>query len=62
MQSDPKKKIQCADDVIAALGKIVNNEELEKNSLESDLIYNEYVVYDTAQICMKYLVKVSFEF
>jgi len=62
MQSDPKKKLQCSDDVIACLGKIINNEELEKNSLESDLIYNEYVVYDNSQVCMKYLVKVSFEF
>lgn len=62
MQPDPKKKIQCSDNVTASLGNVINNEDLEKNNLESDLIYNEYVVYDTAQVYMKYLVKISFEF
>ena len=62
MQPDPKKKIQCADNSIASLGNIINNEELEKNHLESDLIYNEYVVYDVAQVHLKYVIKISFEF
>lgn len=62
MQSDPKKKIQGNDNVFANLGGIINNEELENNRLESELIYNEFVVYDVGQVWIKYLVKVSFEF
>lgn len=62
MHPDPKRKIQGADNVISNLGSIINNEELENNRMESDLIYNEYIVYDVAQVWMKYLVKISFEF
>ena len=28
----------------------------------SSLLYNEYIVYDTAQIRQKYLIQVTFEF
>ncbi len=30
--------------------------------VKSDLLYNEYIVYDTAQIKQKYLVWVDFKF
>ena len=29
---------------------------------DSSLLYNEYIVYDTAQIKMKYLIKTKFVF
>lgn len=44
------------------IGDVINNDYLSSNGLESDLIYNEHVVYDTAQINLRYLVKVKFEF
>jgi len=36
------------------------NEEVEAKG--TDLQYNEYVVYDTSQVLMKYLLQVSFEY
>lgn len=35
---------------------------VEDLSIESSLLYNEYIVYDTAQIRAKYLFKVNFNF
>jgi len=37
-------------------------EGVENDSLESSLLYNEYIVYDTAQVNMKYLVKLKFDY
>lgn len=40
------------------LGPIVADPKRKK----SDLLYNEYIVYDEAQSVMRYLVRVRFEF
>lgn len=34
----------------------------EPTNVEGPLLYNEYIVYDTRQIRMKYLLKVRFDF
>lgn len=39
-------------------GKVIEAEKTEKCSLN----YNEYIVYDTSQIKMRYLVKIEFLF
>jgi poly [ADP-ribose] polymerase len=44
--------------VTVPLGKIVDNLKLN----ESELLYNEFIVYNTEQIRMKYLIKVKFHF
>ena len=41
-------------------GRPVVNEEVEAAGTE--LQYNEYVVYDTSQVLMKYLLQVRFDY
>ncbi|CAK63275.1 unnamed protein product (macronuclear) [Paramecium tetraurelia] len=43
-------------------GKVIPNEELKIHNIESSLIYNEYVVYDVAQVQIHYLIKLKFIF
>lgn len=31
-------------------GRVIPNEELKINNIESSLIYNEFIVYDVAQV------------
>lgn len=52
MLEDGRTKVQC--------GRPLVNEEVEAKG--TDLQYNEYVVYDTSQVLMKYLLQVSFEY
>ena len=44
--------------VLANCGPLVPNKE----ALESALLYDEFVVYDEAQVKAKYLVLVDFDF
>lgn len=62
MQTNPEKKIVDDEGVSINLGEVINNEELNRNGMESDLIYNEYVVYDVSQVNIKYLINVKFNF
>lgn len=45
------------DGVIIPIGKPV-----EDTKIASDLLYNEYIVYDAAQVNIKYLFKMKFNF
>ncbi|KAL4429670.1 hypothetical protein ABPG74_017079 [Tetrahymena malaccensis] len=42
-------------------GKVVESDE-NGDGQPKDLAYNEYIVYDTSQVKMKYLIRVNFEF
>lgn len=46
------------DDVLVPYGKCVKSEAVKK----SELLYNEFIVYDTAQVKLKYLLQVEFSF
>lgn len=50
---DPKSTVITSDGIKVPIGK------LKQNDIRS-LIYNEYIVYNEAQIKMKYLVHVYF--
>ena len=41
-------------------GQPTRNEQVEEQG--SDLKYNEYVVYDTSQVRLRYVLKVKFHF
>lgn len=43
-------------------GEVIPNEELKIRGVDSQLTYNEFVVYDVAQVRIKYLIKVKFIF
>lgn len=53
---DPKETIKLQDGIQVPLGKPVDS------GVKSDLLYNEFIVYDTAQINIKYLLKVKFNY
>ncbi|XP_076264902.1 poly-(ADP-ribose) polymerase [Rhynchophorus ferrugineus] len=50
--------VKTIDGAEVPLGKGVANPGTEKNSL----LYNEYIVYDVAQVQIKYLLKVNFKY
>lgn len=54
---DPSMAQTTADGVVIPLGKPMT----DKN-VKSELLYNEYIVYDVAQVNIKYLLKMKFEF
>lgn len=54
---DPKHSITLEDGVEVPLGKGVSS-EVGRTSL----LYNEYIVYDVAQINVKYLLKLDFKY
>ena len=54
---DPAHNVQLDNGVVVPLGK-----EKKDSIPGSSLLYNEFIVYNTAQIKMKYLVKMKFNF
>lgn len=54
---DPKDAHDL-DDVVVPYGKPVLNPDVSK----TDLLYNEYIVYNTNQVMFKYLLKVRFNY
>ncbi len=54
---NPNEYYTDSNGVIIPLGK-----STESNFKKSSLLYNEYIVYDTNQINMKYLFRMEFEF
>lgn len=42
--------------------KVPIGKPIEDSKIVSDLLYNEYIVYDTAQVNIKYLFKLKFNF
>ncbi|XP_034248574.1 poly [ADP-ribose] polymerase [Thrips palmi] len=56
-EPDPAESVKTKDGVEIPLGKGVT--DLEK---DSTLLYNEYIVYDTAQVKFQYLFKMKFKY
>ncbi|CAL8090327.1 unnamed protein product [Calicophoron daubneyi] len=54
---DPSTYYTNAEGVVYPIGKPVPS-----NTTDTSLIYNEYIVYDVAQVKQKYLVRVKFHF
>lgn len=54
---DPRETHVTEDGVEIPLGRGVYSRKSKTN-----LLYNEYIVYDTSQVQMKYLINVEFEF
>lgn len=54
---DPSNKVLTPDGVEIPLGPAAKGKQGA-----SSLLYNEYIVYDTAQVSMKYLMKVKFDY
>lgn len=54
---DPKQSKVLSDGVIVPIGK-----PIEKPGEQSSLLYNEYIVYDVAQIRMRYVLHVNFKY
>lgn len=56
-EPNPKEFKVLPDDVIVPMGKPV-----EKQGNRGSLLYNEYIVYDVAQIRMRYVLQVKFNY
>lgn len=54
---DPNEVHTQGDGVIVPIGRPV-----EDTKMSSDLLYNEYIVYDVAQVNIKYLFKMKFNY
>jgi poly [ADP-ribose] polymerase 1 len=54
---DPQMQKKAKSGLIYPLGKLTTDVEVE-----SSLLYNEFIVYDPAQINVKYLLKMKFDF
>jgi poly [ADP-ribose] polymerase len=54
---DPAVKAQIDDGVVVPYGTPVSS-----SVKHSDLLYNEFIVYNVAQVKIRYLVKVKFNF
>lgn len=50
---DPSEAVEREDGVIVPMGSLVTDE------LKSDLLYNEYIVYNILQVNCQYLVKIK---
>ena len=50
------------DDVVVDDVKIPVGKGISSNTNNSSLLYNEYIVYDVAQVNVKYLVKTTFKY
>ncbi len=61
-EPDPKE-FTTLDGAKVPYGKGIKAEKFENDkSLRSDLLYNEYIVYDVAQVKSKYLLRVKFNY
>lgn len=54
---NPAEEVRLEDGTIVPLGKGVDS-----NVAGTSLLYNEYIVYDTAQIQLRYLLRVKFNY
>lgn len=54
---DPKESVLREDGVEIPLGKPITNE-----SLKSSLLYNEFIVYDIAQVNVQYMFRLEFKY
>ena len=59
-QPNPAEAFKMSDSgTVVPMGKPIDNDEQSK---KCSLLYNEYIVYDTAQVNLKYLLKVKFNY
>lgn len=58
-QPNPKGALKQLDGTVVPMGKPINNDDQSK---KYSLLYNEFIVYDTAQVNLKYLLKVKFNY
>lgn len=56
---DPKGSLELEDGTVVPMGKPVQEGDKAKRC---SLLYNEYIVYDVAQVNLKYLLKVKFNY
>jgi poly [ADP-ribose] polymerase len=56
---DPKGSLKLEDGTIVPMGKPIQKDD---KSNRFNLLYNEYIVYDVAQVNLKYLLKVKFNY
>lgn len=56
-QPDPKESHFREDGVEIPLGRSVTNKKLK-----SSLLYNEFIVYDVAQVNVQYMFKMNFKY
>lgn len=54
---DASEAVKRKDGVIIPAGKGVTDDKLK-----SDLLYNEYIVYDISQVNCQYLLKMNFKY
>lgn len=54
---DPSTVHKRRDGVVIPLGKATTN-----NQMQSELLYNEFIVYDVAQVNVQYLLKMKFDY
>ena len=55
--SDPENHERLEDGTLVPLGPVE-----EKEGFESSLLYNEYIVYNTNQVRLRYMAKIKFDF
>ena len=55
-EPDPASHVQTSEGYTVPMGKGVKGDKY------SSLLYNEYIVYDVAQVNLKYLVKFKFNY
>ena len=60
-QPDESEWVKLNDGCVIPIGKLKNKID-PKDASSYSLLYNEFIVYDVAQIKLKYLVKVEFEY
>ncbi|CAG4937066.1 unnamed protein product [Colias eurytheme] len=58
-QPDPSRAISLQDGTIVPLGNIVTNDDV--SSAQGELVHNEFIVYDEAQVTIKYLLQLTFD-
>jgi poly [ADP-ribose] polymerase len=59
---DPAKEVRLADGTVVPMGPSVATGIEKDRARAFTLAYNEYIVYDVAQIKMRYLAKIKFNF
>lgn len=55
---DPKEDVKIENDMTVHTGAMIKQKGV---SNKSDLLYNEFIVYNVNQVLIKYMIKVKFE-
>ena len=60
-EPDKSTHVTTTDGVTVPMGK-ESTADLTRHNNQTSLLYNEYIVYDVAQVNLKYLVKFKFNY